>query len=229
MNKRKMVVLTGAGISAESGLQTFRGLNGLWEGHRVEDVASPEGFAKNPELVQEFYNIRRVDCRKAQPNAAHKALVELEDFFDVYIITQNIDDLHERAGSKNVLHLHGEIMKAQSTIVKDVVVELKNDTIKMGDLCPCGYQLRPNVVWFGEPVPNMLPAIDITKQADVFIVIGTSLQVYPAANLIYETNPNCDMYLIDPNAEEMRVSDRMTVIAKSACEAMPILLNTLTK
>jgi len=229
MQKPKVVILTGAGISAESGIPTFRGVDGLWEGHRIEDVASPEGFLRDPETVQRFYNTRRADVRKARPNAGHLALVALEKKFDVHIITQNIDDLHERAGSKNVLHLHGEIMKSQSSSDPQKVYVIKGDDIRMGDLCPAGAQLRPHVVWFGESVPNMKEAIKLTNAADVFIVIGTSLQVYPAANLIFETKKECEIYLIDPNASTLNVGKRVVLINETACAAVPELVKMLTK
>jgi len=229
MNKPKLVVLSGAGISAESGLQTFRGMDGLWEGHRVEDVASPEGFARDPALVQSFYNTRRDACRKALPNQAHKALVALEEFFDVTIITQNIDDLHERAGSKNIVHLHGEILKAQSTKYPYKVYDLTDKNIDMGDLCPDGSPLRPHVVWFGEAVPEMTTAIQLTKQADVLIVVGTSLQVYPAANLIYEVKSGCKIYVVDPNADKLNFNKHTTVLAEKATIAMPKLFKMLTE
>lgn len=226
MQKRKIVILTGAGISAESGLQTFRGSDGLWEGHRIEDVASPEGFLRDPQTVQRFYNIRRAACRLAQPNAGHQALVDLESKYDVHIITQNIDDLHERAGSKNILHLHGEILKSQSSINPNLVFSIDTD-IKMGDLCPLGSQLRPHVVWFGESVPNMLPAIQIAKEADIFIVIGTSLQVYPAANLVNEISSTCTLYVIDPNASQIRFHYKANIINQNASEAVPTLVQQL--
>ena len=197
---KKIVVFTGAGISVESGLPTFRGSDGLWEGHRVEDVATPEAWEKDPELVQNFYNKRRADCIAAEPNHAHKKLAELEKDYDITIITQNIDDLHERAGSSKILHLHGQIRKAQSSLNPNLIYDIDGADIKDGDLCELGSQLRPHVVWFGEAVPNMVEAYKVARQADVFVTIGTSLQVYPAANLLYETKPDCKLILIDPNA-----------------------------
>ena len=175
---KKLVVLSGAGVSAESGIKTFRDSGGLWEGHDVMEVASPEGWRKNQDLVQDFYNQRRKQMLECQPNLAHQILVELEDNFDVQIITQNVDDLHERAGSKNVLHLHGELRLAQSSLDPNLVYDLDHWEIKKGDKCERGSQLRPNVVWFGEPVPKMLEAIDIAQKADIFLIIGTSLQVF---------------------------------------------------
>ncbi|MGN0003819.1 MAG: SIR2 family NAD-dependent protein deacylase [Sphingobacterium composti] len=221
MIKKKIVVFTGAGISAESGLQTFRGSDGLWEGHRVEDVATPEAWQRDPESVQRFYNMRRIACRRAQPNAGHLALVELEKYADVYIITQNIDDLHERAGSKNILHLHGEIMKAQSSRDSNLVYQLQKDELSMEDKCKMGSILRPHVVWFGEAVPNMLIASEIVKDADILLVVGTSLQVYPAANLLYETSKDCKIELIDPNAHQMRINSNVILHSGTASEILP--------
>jgi len=200
MNKRKrLVVLSGAGMSAESGIATFRGAGGLWEGHRVEEVASPEGFAAHPELVLEFYNQRRRQIVEARPNEGHFALARLEELFDVHVITQNIDDLHERAGSTQVLHLHGEIRKARSTRDPRVVVDLPGAELSLGDLGPDGAQLRPHIVWFGESVPMIDPAMDLVQTADVVIVVGTSLQVYPAAGLVGYAPPSAPVHVVDPN------------------------------
>ena len=221
MSKKKIVVFTGAGISAESGLQTFRGNDGLWEGHRVEDVATPAAWLRDPETVQRFYNMRRIACRKALPNTGHLALVELEKYADVYIITQNIDDLHEQAGSKNILHLHGEIMKAQSSRDSQLIYTLGKDEITLEDKCALGAPLRPHVVWFGESVPNMIVANNIVKDADILLVVGTSLQVYPAANLIYEVAPMCKVILIDPNAHTIRVNPSVELISGTAAVALP--------
>lgn len=226
---KKLVVFTGAGISVESGLPTFRGTDGLWEGHRVEDVATPEAWLRDPELVQDFYNKRRLACMDAKPNKAHIMLAELEKDFDVRIITQNIDDLHERAGSTHVLHLHGEIMKSQSSKNAEMVYQLDGPTINMGDNCELGSQLRPHVVWFGEAVPNMIPATKLARGADVFVVIGTSLQVYPAANLLYETNPLCKLILIDPNADNYRVPPNVIKIEESATKGVDYLVELLGK
>ncbi len=198
--KKKLVVLSGAGISAESGIKTFRDYNGLWENHRIEDVASPEGFAKNPQLVLDFYNTRRRQLTEVEPNTAHKLLAELEDFFEVYIITQNVDDLHERGGSTKVIHLHGELTKAKSIEESSEVIDYVED-IKVGDLHPDGSQLRPHIVWFGEMVPEMDRAIEIASQADLFLVIGTSMQVYPAASVIRYAPSHCEIFVIDPNME----------------------------
>lgn len=226
---KKLVVFTGAGISVESGLPTFRGTDGLWEGHRVEDVATPEAWLRDPELVQDFYNKRRLACMDAKPNKAHIMLAELEKDFDVRIITQNIDDLHERAGSTHVLHLHGEIMKSQSSKNAEMVYQLDGPTINMGDNCELDSQLRPHVVWFGEAVPNMIPATKLAREADVFVVIGTSLQVYPAANLLYETNPLCKLILIDPNADNYRVPPNVIKIEESATKGVDYLVELLGK
>lgn len=196
--KKKLVVLSGAGISAESGIKTFRDSNGLWENHRVEDVASPEGFAKNPKLVLDFYNLRRRQLKEVQPNEAHKILAELQEDFDVHIITQNVDDLHERAGSKNVLHLHGELLKARPVNSDSKVIPWEDD-LNLGDLNFEGIQLRPHIVWFGEMVPEMDTATVIAENADIFLVIGTSMQVYPAAGLIHYVPEDCEVFIIDPN------------------------------
>jgi len=214
--KKKLVVFTGAGISAESGLKTFRGDDGLWEGYRVQDVATPDAWRRDQKMVLDFYNIRRKQCLSAVPNLAHKILVDLEEIYDVYIITQNVDDLHERAGSTKVLHLHGELIKAQSTLNPRFVYGMETDEINVGDTCELGSQLRPYIVWFGEAVPNLEKAAVITQEADIFVMIGTSLQVYPAANLVQETSDSCQLYLVDPNAAEIRVSSKVTKIAESA-------------
>ena len=194
---KKLIVLTGAGISAESGLKTFRDADGLWEGHDVMEVASPEGFHRNPELVLDFYNQRRRQLASVIPNKAHLNLVTLERFFNVEIITQNVDDLHERAGSSNVLHIHGELLKVRSTSNKNLVYDWKTDLI-LGDTCKENSQLRPHIVWFGEEVPLLDAAIEITKKADVLVIIGTSMQVYPAASLINFIAPKTPIYFIDP-------------------------------
>jgi len=197
--KKRIVILTGAGISAESGLGTFRDKGGLWDEHDINEVATPEAWFKNPKLVLDFYDQRRQLCLKAKPNQAHVSLTMLEKHFNVRIITQNIDDLHERAGSKNVLHLHGEILKARSVMNTETLYDLGVKGIKLGDMAPDGHQLRPHVVWFGEAVPKMNEAEEIVKEADIFIVIGTSLNVYPAANLIYASPTKTDKYIVDLN------------------------------
>jgi len=228
-NIKHITVFTGAGISAESGLKTFRGHDGLWEGNRIEDVATPEAWHRNPELVQRFYNERRKSCLQAQPNAAHNALVELSRYYDVDIITQNIDDLHERAGSVKVLHLHGEIVKSQSSLDPELVYPIEGDEIKMGDRCALGSQLRPHVVWFGESVPNMIRALQIVQYTDMLIVVGTSLQVYPAAQLVFETKSECKIVVIDPQANRHRIEGDVEYIDKNATEGVPYLVNFMTK
>jgi NAD-dependent deacetylase len=221
---KKLVVLTGAGISAESGISTFRDTGGLWEKYKIDDVATPDAWRKNPKLVLDFYNQRREQLFRVKPNAGHFALANLEKEFDVRIITQNVDDLHERAGSTNILHLHGELMKTRSTGPSEEVFELTADnyTTKYGDKCPKGYQLRPHIVWFGESVPKIESAIKITKQADTFLIIGTSLNVYPAASLINYVKPDTKIYLIDPN-EIQNLPINVTVIQKGASEGMEIV------
>jgi NAD-dependent deacetylase len=194
--KPKLVVLTGAGISAESGLQTFRDGDGLWENHRVEDVATPEAFQRNPALVLDFYNFRRANVINALPNKAHRGLAALEEDFEVHIITQNIDDLHERAGSTNIYHLHGEILKMRSSKNENLIYPINSD-IKLGDTAEDGAQLRPHIVWLGEPVPMIETVLPIVAQADIFVVIGTSLQVYPAAGLVHEVPYNKPIYILD--------------------------------
>ena len=195
---RKIVVLSGAGISAESGISTFRDNDGLWENHRIEEVATPDAWYNNKSLVLKFYNLRRKQLFEVEPNAGHKALVKLEDKFDVQIITQNVDDLHERAGSSNILHLHGELKKVRSSLDSSLIYELENWEQKGGGLCEKGSELRPHIVWFGEEVPNIIPAVEIVKKADVLIIVGTSLNVYPAAGLSHEVKLGTPIYLIDP-------------------------------
>jgi len=228
-DKKKLVVLTGAGVSAESGLQTFRDKGGLWEKYDFHKLASIEGWHENPALVLEFYNVRRDGVRKSQPNPAHYALVRLEKQYDVTIITQNVDDLHERAGSKNILHLHGEIMKCRSTIDKNLIYNLDDKNIEIGDLCEKGSQLRPHIVWFGEEVPMMEKAITIVEKADIFIVIGTSLQVYPAAGLIQYVSPHTKTYIIDKQIPTVYGIRNISTIEKSAAEGTPKLVEELLK
>lgn len=217
----RVVVLTGAGISAESGLQTFRGADGLWEGHRVEDVACPEAWARDPERVLRFYNERRRAVRQAEPNAAHRALVDLERAHEVRIVTQNVDDLHERAGSTQVLHLHGEIMLARSTRDPRLVRHLGDRDIQLGDLCERGSQLRPHIVWFGEMVPAMDEATDLVAGADVLLVVGTSLQVYPAAGLVFEAPARARRIVVNPEAPERAAGPGFEVVAKPATVGVP--------
>lgn len=224
----KVVVFTGAGISAESGLKTFRGEDGLWEGYRVEDVATPQAWRKDPELVQHFYNIRRKAVLEAQPNAAHKAIAELENKFEVTVVTQNIDDLHERAGSKHIIHLHGLITKAQSSVDPSLIYDIKGSEIKMGERCEKKSQLRPHVVWFGEPVPLMQSAIDACRKADTLLIIGTSLQVYPAAGLVNFTPYYAQRILIDPAAEALnQAGSGIQLVAEKASTGVPKIVKQL--
>jgi NAD-dependent deacetylase len=225
--KKRMVVLTGAGMSAESGLKTFRDADGLWEGYNVMDVATPEAWQRDAELVQRFYNERRVQVNAAQPNAAHFALAALEKYFDVTIITQNIDDLHERAGSANVVHLHGVITYAQSSRNASLVYPIKGDEIKMGALCELGSQLRPHVVWFGEAVPMIEKAAEICSQAAIFVLIGTSLAVYPAAGLIDYVPQEVPKYIIDPKIPPVAGLTNVIKIPKSATAGVEELIEVL--
>jgi len=211
---KHIVVLTGAGISAESGIKTFRDADGLWEGHDVMEVATPQGFAANPKLVLDFYNQRRAQLNTVHPNKAHTALANLENDFKVSIITQNVDDLHERAGSTAVTHLHGELLKVRSTYNETDIKPWKTD-LNLGDLCQEGYQMRPHIVWFGEDVPMMDDAIKICETADVLIIIGTSMQVYPAASLMHYVPKNTETYFIDPKPN-IASSKNITVIAEPA-------------
>lgn len=225
--KKKLVVLTGAGISAESGIKTFRDSDGLWEGHDVMEVATPEGWRKNQELVLDFYNKRRQQLKEAEPNLGHKILAELEQDFDVHIITQNVDDLHERAGSTKVLHLHGELLKVRSTLNRDLILDWPDD-LYTGDLDANGHQLRPHIVWFGEDVPALEEAIEITETADYFAVIGTSLQVYPAAGLISYTYSITPVFYIDPKPIAIpNIQNKVEVIAKVASEGVAELRERL--
>ena len=224
---KKISVLTGAGISAESGISTFRDKDGLWEGHDIMEVASPIGWNKNPELVLNFYNERRKQLLEVKPNIAHEGLVSLEQHFDVDIITQNVDDLHERAGSKKVTHLHGELFKVRSTYNEHLIYDWRKDLI-MGDVCEEGHQLRPHIVWFGEMVPMLQTAVEITVQADILIVIGTSMQVYPAASLINYVARNTPIYFVDPKPSvNPREFENLTIISKTAAEGVPSLVAQL--
>ena len=223
---QNIVVFTGAGISAESGLGTFRDSGGLWEQFKIEDVATPDAFERNPELVLNFYNLRRKQLLESKPNAAHISLNKLSEKYNLHIITQNIDDLHERSGSKNILHLHGKLMESKSSIDDSLIYPIKGVDLKIGDLCKNGSQLRPNVVWFGEPVPKMIDAISITKKADIFIVIGTSLNVYPAASLLNYTNNAKRIILIDLKAEQKK---GVEVIKGKATIEVPRLVRNLVE
>lgn len=224
---KKLVVLSGAGISAESGIKTFRDSDGLWENHRVEDVATPEAWRRNQKLVLDFYNERRRQALSVEPNAGHTILKDLEQYFDVTIITQNVDHLHERAGSSQVVHLHGELFKARSTCNPDLVYDMEGWELKTGDFCAEGSQLRPHIVWFGEEVPMMTEAIRITEKADIFVVIGTSLAVYPAAGLVYYVPQGTPIYLIDPAKPEITLTKNMTFIQEKATVGAKILYDKL--
>lgn len=225
--KQKIVVLTGAGMSAESGLKTFRDSNGLWEGHDVMEVASPQGFAKNPELVLDFYNQRRRQLLEVSPNTGHKALVELEQSYEVSIVTQNVDNLHEQAGSSQVVHLHGELFKVRSIVNENHVLDWKKDLI-LGDLDENGHQLRPHIVWFGEMVPMLEHAINITLNADILIIIGTSMQVYPAASLINYVSDQVPIYFVDPKPSVVKSDfNNLNIIPKTAVQGVPSLVGEL--
>jgi NAD-dependent deacetylase len=226
---KKIVIFSGAGISAESGLKTFRDNDGLWENYNISEVATPEAWTKNPKMVLEFYNLRRKQVIEAEPNKSHFALVDLENKYEVEIITQNIDDLHERAGSTNILHLHGEILKSRCVTNDDEKYNIEGFELNFGDTCEHNHQLRPDVVWFGEAVPNMLRAIEICETADIFIIIGTSLNVYPAANLIDYVPANCKNYLIDPNNIQSSNINNLTIIKEKASIGIPILAKNLLK
>jgi len=224
---KKIVVLTGAGMSAESGIKTFRDEDGLWEGHDVMQVASPEGFRRNPELVFEFYNQRRRQLLSIKPNKAHYNLVDLEKYFDVEIITQNIDNLHEKAGSTKVTHLHGELLKVRSTYNENIVLNWNKD-LHLGDLGPDNKQLRPHIVWFGEMVPMLDKAIEITSKADILIIIGTSMQVYPAASLVNFIKPNTPIYFIDPKPTITKNDfNNLKIISDFASEGTDKLISIL--
>ncbi|MFZ1306251.1 MAG: NAD-dependent deacylase [Ferruginibacter sp.] len=225
-NKKHIVVLTGAGISAESGLKTFRDSDGLWNGYDVYEVASPDGWHKNPQLVLDFYNARRKDVAAALPNAAHIGLAQLEQEFDVTIITQNIDDLHERAGSTKIVHLHGEIFKMRSVADEDTVYEIRGD-INLGDTAADGAQLRPHIVWFGEAVPMMEKAAALLNDCDYFVVVGTSLQVYPAASLLYYAPPYLPKFIIDKKIPETEKMANLHVIEMPATEGVTELKKLL--
>ena len=227
MIKKKLVVLSGAGISAESGLKTFRDSDGLWEGYEVTEVATPRAWRKNPQLVLDFYNMRRQNVAEAKPNAAHYGLAALEDFFDVSIITQNIDDLHERAGSKKILHLHGEIFKMRSEKDESLIYDIRGN-ISLGELADDGAQLRPHIVWFEEPVTMIETAIPIVQQAEIFVVVGTSLVVYPAAGLINYTKPGIPVYVVDKKIPYLSTNGNLTVIEKPATEGIADLISLLT-
>ncbi|MBC7525736.1 MAG: NAD-dependent deacylase [Flavobacterium sp.] len=227
--KKKLVVLTGAGISAESGIKTFRDDDGLWEGHNVMDVATPEGWQRNKELVLDFYNQRRKQLHEVKPNLGHIMIASLEQYFEVHIITQNVDNLHEQAGSSNVLHLHGELLKVRSEKNKNYILNWSTD-LNSTDKDPDGFQLRPDIVWFGEDVPALEQALMITRQADFFVVIGTSLQVYPASGLVEYVPSKSSVFYIDPNPGTLHnVQNKVEIISKKASEGLPILKEILLR
>ena len=224
---KKLVILTGAGMSAESGVKTFRDSDGLWRSYRFEEVASPVAWKNDPELVLEFYNQRRRQLFEVEPNEGHNALIRLEEKFDVQIITQNVDDLHERAGSSNILHLHGELKKARSTVDPTLIYTMDQWELKMGDKCEKGSQLRPHIVWFGEAVDMIGPAVDIVSDAEIVVVIGTSMVVYPAAGLINYVDENIPKYYIDPKAFSVPGIKNLEIIRKKAGKGVPELVEKL--
>ncbi|MES2575375.1 MAG: NAD-dependent deacylase [Bacteroidota bacterium] len=225
--KKKLVVLTGAGISAESGIKTFRDADGLWEGHNVMDVATPEGWQKNPGLVLDFYNQRRRQLHEVHPNRGHQILAELENDFDVHIVTQNVDNLHEKAGSSNVLHLHGELLKVRSSKNHNYILDWQEDLI-LGNADSNGHQLRPHIVWFGEEVPALEEALSIVEKADILVIIGTSMQVYPAAGLMHYANQEIPVYYIDPKpASISNVWNPVEIIPMTATEGVAVLKQKL--
>ncbi|MBV5313415.1 MAG: NAD-dependent deacylase [Prolixibacteraceae bacterium] len=224
--KKKLVILSGAGMSQESGIRTFRDMGGLWEEYDISEVATPEAWARNPELVMRFYNDRRKQLYECQPNAGHLGLVELEKDFDVQIVTQNVDDLHERAGSLNVLHLHGELKKARSSVDESLIYEIDGWELKFGQKCAKGSQLRPHIVWFGEAVPAMDDAIPLVESADILVVIGTSLNVYPAAGLVNYTKKGTPIFVVDPERPPMSVRN-VIYIQEKAGKGLEILKEKL--
>lgn len=226
---RRLVVLTGAGMSAESGVSTFRDSGGLWEGHDVMEVASPSGFRNDPELVLDFYNQRRRQLKEVEPNLGHLNIAKLEEDFDVCVVTQNVDDLHERAGSSNIVHLHGELRKVRSTVFPELIYSWEEDLI-LGDLCEKGAQLRPHIVWFGESVPMIEKAVEIVEKADVLVIIGTSMQVYPAASLVDFVDTSVPIYFIDPrpNFNPNYYDNDITIIAETAVNGTQKLLKMLS-
>ncbi|MDD2564459.1 MAG: NAD-dependent deacylase [Salinivirgaceae bacterium] len=224
---KKMVVLTGAGISAESGIRTFRDMGGLWEEYDVMEVASPEGWSKDPDLVTNFYNERRTQLANVKPNAGHFGLADAEKIYDIQIITQNVDDLHERAGSSKILHLHGELTQVRSTLDDNLIYNIGYDEVKAGALCEKGGRLRPNIVWFGEAVPAIVEAAEMSSLADIFVVVGTSLNVYPAAGLLNYVRPEVPIFIIDPNQVPISSNDIITLIKEPASVGVPKMLEML--
>lgn len=223
--RKKLVMLTGAGVSADSGIETFRAADGLWAKHRIEDVCTPDALLRNPGLVLQFYNARREQLKEVEPNAGHFAVAELENFFDVEVVTQNVDNLHERAGSSKVLHIHGELTKARSITDPSYIVDVEGD-IELGDLCPSGGQLRPHIVFFGESVPLLSRAAEIIGKADILVVAGTSLAVYPAAGLIHYVPEGAQIYVVDPYAPKIHGVE-VTYIKERFAIGMPLLLEKL--
>jgi NAD-dependent protein deacetylases, SIR2 family len=224
--KKKLVILTGAGMSQESGIRTFRDMGGLWEEYDIEEVATPEAWRKNPELVMRFYNDRRKQLLESEPNAGHVGLVDLENDFDVHIITQNVDDLHERAGSKSVLHLHGELKKARSSVDENLIYDIDGWELKFGQKCAKGSQLRPFIVWFGEAVPAMEEAIPLAEEADIMVVIGTSLNVYPAAGLVNYVQRGTPIFVVDPERPSVYIRN-VVYIEEKASKGVEILKQKL--
>ncbi|MBI9033259.1 MAG: NAD-dependent deacylase [Bacteroidales bacterium] len=223
---KRIVILSGAGISKESGISTFRDHDGLWNKYRFEDLATPQAWARNPQLVLDWYNMRRKQLFEVHPNEAHQSLVRLEKEYDVQIITQNVDDLHERAGSSHVTHLHGELKKARSTANENLIYTLKDWELNLGDTCELGSQLRPHIVWFGESVPMIEAAIELTTTADIFLIIGTSLLIYPAASLVNYVKPGTPIFLLDPEASSIS-ADNLTIVRQKASLAVPTIVDRL--
>jgi len=219
---KHIVIFSGSGVSAESGISTFRDPDGLWAKYDIEEVATPQAFARNPAKVLDFYNLRRRNALTAQPNAAHIAIATLQQHFDVTVITQNVDDLHERAGSTNVLHLHGELMKSRSTTDETLIYDTQGKDINIGDLCEKGSQLRPHIVWFGEAVPKFDAACDIVATADILLVVGTSLAVYPAASLVDHVSSRCEVYAVDPALS--KTHPRWHYLQETAARGVPLLV-----
>jgi len=224
---KKCVILSGAGISAESGIATFRDSGGLWEGHKIEDVATPDGWNRNPELVLDFYNKRRKAALYALPNPGHNACVELEKYFEVTVITQNVDNLHEKAGSSHIIHLHGELFKARSTINESLIYNLNGWELNLGVLCELGSQMRPHIVWFGEMVPMIEVAVEIVSKADIFVIVGTSMQVYPAAGLIDFVPTHSKIFVVDLNIPEIMSEKRVITIKEKASVGMQMVIEKL--
>lgn len=224
---KKLVVLTGAGISAESGIPTFRDAGGLWEGYRVEDVATPEAWERNPKMVLDFYNQRRKKALEVHPNDGHRVIAELENHFQVTVVTQNVDNLHERAGSTHVIHLHGSLFESRSTANENLIYPITGWQLNLGDLCEKGSQLRPNIVWFGELVPRMEDAIELARQADIFLVVGTSMVVYPAAGLIHYVPHDAPKFVVDPKLPDVYRIANLTMIEEKASTGMQKLRNQL--